>query len=183
MHIERAIISFGGEKSGSNPVLGRFGVGFRTPFCAHPAHAWRMMPLFGHFWSKCQSFERLGGRKHPPGHRPGEGGYAKITKIAGFRGSPSQGTRRHFSLENCFKPSQMLKIFSLRGPHQGPAGPPAPDPGPLSERTPPSAWRGRCRPGARQQRTRRHSRSRPCLSEVAELKYHWHPPLAWQQHI
>ena len=30
----------------------------------------------------------------------------------------------------------MLKIFSLRG-HPGP------DPGPLSERTPPSAWRGR----------------------------------------
>ena len=57
------------------------------------------------------------GRKHPPGHRPGEGGYAKITKIAGSRGSPSRGTRRRFSLENCFKPSQMLKFFSLRGPH------------------------------------------------------------------
>ena len=86
--------TFRGEKSGSKqprPVLGRFGEGFRTPFCAHPAHAWRMMPLFGHFWSKCQSSGGLGGRKHPPGHRPGEGGYAKITKIAGFRGSPSQG--------------------------------------------------------------------------------------------
>ena len=40
----------------------------------------------------------------------------------------------------------MLKIFSLRGPHQGPAGPPAPDPGPLLERTPPSARRGRRHP-------------------------------------
>ena len=49
--------TFRGEKSGSKqprPVLGRFGEGFRTPFCAHPAHAWRMMPLLGHFWSKCR---------------------------------------------------------------------------------------------------------------------------------
>ena len=60
---------------------------------------------------------RSNGRKCGRGHRPVESGYAKITKIAGFRGSPSQGTRHRFSLENCIKPSQMLKIFSLRGPH------------------------------------------------------------------
>ena len=142
MHIERAIISFGGEKSGSNPVLGRSGVGFRTPFCAHPAHAWRMMPLFGHFWSKCQSSGGLGGQKHPPGHRPGEAGYAKITKIAGFRGSPSQGTRRRFSLENCFKPSQMLKIFSLRGPPSGARGASGPRSGTPFRTDPPVGLEG-----------------------------------------
>ena len=106
-----------GEKSGLNPVLGRFGVGFRTPFCAHPAHAWRMMPLFEHFWSKCQSSGGLGGENIPQGTARVKVDMRKSRIIAGFRGSPSQGTRRRFSLENCIKPSQMLKIFSLRGPH------------------------------------------------------------------
>ena len=67
MCLKRASSPLRGEKSGSNPVFGRFGVGFRTPFCAHPAHAWRMMPLLGHFWSKCRSSGGLGGENNPQG--------------------------------------------------------------------------------------------------------------------
>ena len=106
-----------GRKIGFEPRFGTFWGGLshtilRPPRAclAHDALTWTFLEQMSIIWG-------TRGRKHPPGYRPGEGGYAKITKIAGFRGSPSQGTRRRFSLENCFKPSQMLKFFSLRGPH------------------------------------------------------------------
>ena len=61
------------------------------------------MALSPLFLDQLEPSLRSNGRKCGRGHRPVESGYAKITKIAGFRGSPSQATRRHFSLENCFK--------------------------------------------------------------------------------
>ena len=115
----------------ANSILGRL----VAPQCeSHSPHD----AASGYHWSKCQTR----GRKHTQDTAQMKAGMQKSRKLPDFVVRPAEAHASVFSRKLLLAPSNAQNFLAARPP-LGARGPTAQIWDPLSERTPPSAWRGR----------------------------------------